>query len=69
MLNFIQKFMIQLSEKDVILCASMNKLFYNVNDGAVGLDAMLRILASNTKLLKGKVCLKPSGPFCLSQFP
>ena len=46
MLDFIQKFMIQLSEKDVILCASMNKLFYNVNDGAVGLDAMLRILAS-----------------------
>ena len=46
MLNFIQKFMIQLSEKDVILCTSMNKLFHNVNDGAVGLDAMLRILAS-----------------------
>ena len=46
MLDFIQKFMIQLSEKDVILCASMNKLFYNVNDGAVELDAMLRILAS-----------------------
>ena len=46
MLNFIQKFMIQLSEKDVILCASMNKLFYNVNDGAEGLDAVLRILAS-----------------------
>ena len=69
MLNFIQKFMIQLSEKDVILCTSMNKLFHNVNDGAVGLDAMLRILASNTKLLKGKVCLKPSSPFCLSQFP
>ena len=45
-LDFIQKFMIQLSEKDVILCASMNKLFYNVNDGAVELDAMLRILAS-----------------------
>ena len=46
MLNFIQKFMIQLSEKDIILCTSMNKLFYKVNDGAEGLDAMLRILAS-----------------------
>ena len=46
MLNFIQKFMIQLSEKDVILCASMNKLFYNVNDGAESLDVVLRILAS-----------------------
>ena len=45
-LNFIQKFMIQLSENDVILCASMNKLFYNVNDGAEGLDAVLRILVS-----------------------
>ena len=45
-LDFIQKFMIQLSEKDVILCASMNKLVYNVNDGAEGLDAVLRILAS-----------------------
>ena len=45
-LNFMQKFMIKLSEKDVILCASMNKLFYNVNDGAEGLDAMLRIHAS-----------------------